>query len=205
MNEAIRDRIAALLFSDAAQKIDFSLDKIRVTGSGLSFVALAMISNAPNAVKIAVGNLQANAAATYSPAQNTLRVPTANYGLQRFEKMTLIHECVHAMRDSNGSRLRVAGGFARPTALSDETAAIIAGALFDIFGHTDGITPSFADNTGPYGCAYSVALQMVSNPGADVAAVFDVGLQNLKEVIKKDPAYKHIRLNQPYGNDGIPL
>jgi hypothetical protein len=39
----LRTRIASILLSPAAQKLDFYLDNIHVDGSGLSYVALALI------------------------------------------------------------------------------------------------------------------------------------------------------------------
>lgn len=208
MTDIIRDRLTSVLFSSAAQKIDFYLDKIHVDGSGFSYVALALLSKAKDdrGIKIAIGHLPAGAEASYDPATNTFRFPTAGYGLRRAEQMTLIHESVHALRDASGVRLRTRTGLVTPTALSDEAAAIVAGALFDIFNNpADSVTPSFASGGGAYDCAYAVAMQMVGNPGADVGAVFGVGLDNLKAQLRKDRAYAHIDLGRPYGNNGLRL
>jgi hypothetical protein len=42
--DALRTLIGTIVMSDAAQKVDFYLDKMHVDGSGLSYVALALAS-----------------------------------------------------------------------------------------------------------------------------------------------------------------
>ena len=58
--DALRAKVAAILMSPAAQKIDFYLDDIHVDGSGFSFVALALINppKGQNGVTFAIGGLR---------------------------------------------------------------------------------------------------------------------------------------------------
>jgi hypothetical protein len=127
----IRLRISSILMCDAAQKIDFYLDKIHVDGSGFSFVALALLPRprGQQGLSIAIGGMSPGAEATYDPNINTYRFPSASYGLTPFERMTILHESVHAYRDSLGRTILTPAGRVTTRSVSDEAAAYVAGAV----------------------------------------------------------------------------
>jgi hypothetical protein len=213
--DTLRSTIGSILVSDAAQKIDFYLDNIHVDGSGFSYVALALVPKPSGArgLSIAVGHMNPLAAATYAPLINTYRLPRANYGITPFERMTILHESVHALRDSMGRTVPTSTGHAVTRAVSDEAAALVAGALFFILDagprSASDTTPTWAQS-GVYSNAMSLALQILqeSNPkGCDVKKVNSVGLDAIKVAILHSPTYRHLRSNpqEVYDNNGVKL
>jgi hypothetical protein len=213
--DALRSKVGAILMSPAAQGIDFYLDNIHVDGSGFSYVALALVS-APKGVtgiSFAVGGLSPHAAATYDPVHNLFRFPNANYGSTPFERMTILHECVHTLRDSLGKKMLTKSGPIATRAVSDEAAALVAGALYFLVetGPTSATatTPSWAQS-GVYSNAMSLALQILqsSSPkGCDVKNVNSVGLEAIKAAILHNAAYTSLKSNPAriYGNNGVSL
>lgn len=96
-----------LLTSPAAKQIDFTLDRFHVDGLGLMFVAIALLSKPQgkqHGFQIRVVHLKADSEATYDPANNTFSFPSATYGTTQFQRATIIHECVHALRDVYGKK-----------------------------------------------------------------------------------------------------
>jgi hypothetical protein len=213
--DALRSTIGQILMSNAAQKIDFYLDNIHVNGSGFSYVALALVSkpSATSGLSITIGKMNPHAAATYDPLTNTYRFPRANYGGTPFERMTILHESVHALRDSMGRTIPTGTGRAVTRAVSDEAAALVAGALFFILdaGPTSAsdTTPTWAQSS-VFSNAMSLALQILqdSKPlGCDVKKVNSVGLDAIKDAILNSPTYRHLKSNpkEVYDNNGVKL
>ena len=213
--DALRARVGAILMSPAAQGIDFYLDSIHVDGSGFSYVALALISPPKGAtgIKFVVGGLSPHAAANYDPVFNTFKFPRPDYGSTPFERMTILHECVHTLRDSLGKKMLTNKGPIATRAVSDEAAALVAGALFFLLeaGPTSATatTPDWAQS-GVYSNAMSLALQILQSPspkGCDVKNVNSVGLEGIKTAILNESAYISIKHNpaRVYGNNGVRL
>lgn len=162
----LRTRIASILLSPAAQKLDFYLDNIHVDGSGLSYVALALIPTPQESqgLSIVIGGIDPKALANYDPTTNTFHFPSANYGLTPFERMTILRECVHAYRDALGSTFLTRTGRVSTRAVSEEAPALVAGALFYIEDEgpqtvSGSRTPWWA-LSGVYAQAYSLATTM---------------------------------------------
>ena len=208
--DALRALIGSIVMSDATQKLDFYFDKMHVDGSGLSYVALALLSKPRGAhgLSIAIGGLPPLAGATYDPETNTFRFPRANYGIDSFERMAILHESIHAWRDSMGPTVRTTSGRVRTRDVSEEAAAYLAGALFFIYDSgpvsASDTTPTWAQ--GIFDNALSLALQIAgqSNPkGCNVNNFNPVGVNALKEKIRKDPAYRG--LTGSYQNNGLKL
>lgn len=207
--DALRGLMGKLLMSPAAQKVNFYLDRIHVDGSGFSFVALALLPKpgGPRGFSIRVGHVSPGAEATYQPANNTFDFPSANYGTTAAQKMSIIHECVHALRDVHGAKLRTSTGPLATRSLSDEAAAYVGGALFHILDTTpDGASPTsppwVADPV--FGLAHAIALKMMSQPGL---AVTPQDAKAMRDVIMHDPVYSDLKSNprQVYGNNGVRL
>ena len=211
--DALRSKVAAILMSPAAQGIDFYLDNIHVDGSGFSYVALALVSAPKSAtgISFAVGGLSLHAAATYDPVHNLFRFPNANYGSTAVERMIIVHECVHALRDSLGKKMLTKRGPIATRAVSDEAAALVAGALFFLLeaGPTSATdtTPDWAQS-GVYSNAMSLAIQVLQSPkGSEVKNVNSVGLEAIKAAILHNAAYTSLKSNPGtvYGNNGVRL
>ena len=208
--DALRGLMGTLLMSDAAQKIDFYLDRFHVDGSGLMFVAIALLSKpkGQRGMSIRVGHVDPGAEATYDPATNTFDFPTATYGTTPFQRMSIIHECVHALRDSYGKQLRTSTGPAKTLSLSDEAAAYLAGALFHIYDTTPtGTTPtkpSWASNVAIFGVAHTLGLKMSTQSGY---AVTPQDSKALRDTIMNNPTYKFLKKNpkSTYSNNGVNL
>jgi hypothetical protein len=204
--------MSSLLMSPAAQKIDFYLDSFHVDGSGLSFVALALASkpHGSHGVTVRLGHVPPDADAAYDPAINTFDFPNANYGAtDAWQKSAIIHECVHALRDAQGRKLRTSRGTMTTLALSDEAAAYVAGALFNIFDTTPAgstpSTPTWAVNDPKLlGLAHSIAVTMSTQNGY---AVDPRDAKRLRDAIMNDPTYKDLKKapKTSYENNGVAL
>jgi hypothetical protein len=202
--DALRTRVGGILMSSAAQAINFFLDSFHVDGSGLSFVALALASKPKgvHGVTFRLGHVKHGAAATYSSSTNIFDFPAANYGTTDFERMTIVHECVHALRDANGPKLRTTSGPRTTLTLSNEAAAYLAGALFWINENSPPppappATPSWS--TAPiYGTAHTIALKMITQSGFAVAPQDAKALRDA--VMNFVPLYQNLK-NAPKTRD----
>jgi hypothetical protein len=184
--DALRTLIGTIVMSDAAQKVDFYLDKMHVDGSGLSYVALALASKprGGRGLSIAVGGLGPHAEASYDPSTNTFKFPKVNYGTVPFERMTIFHESVHVWRDSVGRTVATSSGKVKTRDVSEEAAAFLAGALFFL---------------------YALQVAGPSNPkGCNVNEFNQIGVDALKEGIRKNRAYRG-HLTGRYDNNGVRL
>jgi hypothetical protein len=203
--DALRSRVGDILMSSGAQSIDFFLDSMHVDGSGLSYVALALLTkpNGRHGVTFRVGHVDRSAAATYRPGANIFDFPSVNYGTSDFERMTIVHECVHALRDVYGPKFQTTS-----LALSDEAAAYLAGAIFWLNENSPPppappATPWFA-TTPIYGTAHAVAMKMIVATGF---AVPPDDAKTLRDAVMNTRTYLNLK-NAPktrYGNDGLSL
>jgi outer membrane protein OmpA-like peptidoglycan-associated protein len=125
--------IKTTLRSAAAQKIDFWAGNIHVDGAGLLSVVDAMINDK---ITVTIGALPADTEAQYSndtPADGHFIFPNATYGTTAFQRAAILHESVHAMQDVAGGTLLSARGSVFTKYAENETAAFIAGALFNLY------------------------------------------------------------------------
>ena len=205
MSAALRARIGSLLLSSAARKIDFTLDGFRVDGDGFLYVAIALLSptTGGRGINIRIGGVDAGFHAEYDPATNTLGFPNAGYGQTPFERMSIVHECVHVLRDARGRRLQSASGSFTTTALTDESAAYLAGALFHRFDAGADV-PVWAVLAPIYNTAHHVAGKLVHQMGRPVPAD---DAQTLRDAVANNPAYEHLKKNPKYtyDNNGVRL
>src|SRR5262249_21293560 len=141
------------------------------------YVALALYSKrdpkAGRGMTIRLGQVPPNADATYDPATNTFDFPSASYGTSPFQRGAILHECTHALRDALGARIRTSPNPKDPKlttrALSEEAAAFLAGALFQIYDTTPPggtpATPSWAQGTDVFAVAHTLAVKLVEQQG----------------------------------------
>jgi hypothetical protein len=121
----LRMRLGAQLMSHACAKIDFHWGPLHVDGSAFSFVALALASRPPHGLGCAVKKLKSGVEAQYNGPARQFEFSKPTYGTAPFERITLVHEATHAIADLRaGSKTR---------GELDETAAFVAGALFNIY------------------------------------------------------------------------
>jgi hypothetical protein len=196
----LRQRIVDLLNSDPVQKINFSFRKVRVSGSDYAYVALAMVGKSSSVnynFSVAAG-----AAATYQPKKsNTFSFPSVGYGATNaFEKMTIVHECTHAVIDAKRSSL------GQVPQLDNEISAYIAGGLYNVF---NGAPFSPPGTTGIYPEAHKLTKRMAKTIDTwhytDAYAVDNGDVAALSSAIVSSPTYGGISTSTPYGDDGLSL
>lgn len=185
--DAVRVRFASLLLSAPCQKVDFWCGGLHVNGAGLGIVAHAISGGGTEGkgIGLSVEDLGQHAAAAYEPARNAILISTADWAKEdRFERLAVVHEAIHALRDMQGSRLTYEGRPYRPRAATDEAAAYVGGCLFDIYVQEEAGTavakPAWlaARKSPVHAIAYEVALrQAAKRPGsamdrADLSTLF---------------------------------
>jgi hypothetical protein len=210
--DSLRQLMTSLLMSSAARRVNFYLDHIHVDGSGLSFVALALQSPpaGQRGFSIRVSTVGSNFEAAYDPSDNTFNFPRANYGTVdhgntdvAFQKMSIIHECIHALIDSTSAGRKT-------WALSDEAAAYVGAALYHIYDtqSDDILTPTAPPWTGAgndiFNKAHVIAVKLWKTNGY---ACDPTEAKDLRDLIARDSAYAHFRWNrkESYLNNGVGL
>lgn len=217
---ALRARMRDILLSPAAQKINFHLEGFHVDGSGFAKVArlLSVKPRCGHGFFIRVRHhLPKGVGAKYMPLINTFVFPMSIYGQAPFQRRLILHECVHALRDSQARKA---------LALYDEAAAYLADALFYVHDTTpkgaSGVTQDLAKTSGPFGVAHRIAQGIVEEGHMESIAKlvaegkmtgkdgYVVDLHDIDELlgaIREDPAYKFIKTfpGWKYLNNGVSL
>ena len=210
----LRQFVQGILLSTACQKVSFRYDGREYLGMAFAAVAHAMNprSGSIGHIDIVVRPMPAGTGAQYDPQSNAMVFPppAKAYGLTPFDRAAIVHEGVHAVRDGWGVKptrgVRFQPGGSR--AVNDETAAFIAGALYDIHWQTPGASmmptrPGWSQNlTHPFGIAWTLAQKIWQTPGATVS---DNDAAPLRAAITSlSPTYNHIQANPDvmYGNNG---
>jgi hypothetical protein len=220
---ALRRRIRDILLSAPCQKIDFyypyghgfGINRFKIDGWALSFVALALDSptTGGRGIRIEVTRIGGGAMARYVPEENLLRFPFVGFGQWAPERNGVVHECVHALRDALATTSRINGAAAVPLGrtrtVDDEAAAYIAAALFTIYEATpDGGTPQqpswIGAAKGQYIKAHAIAAKIWKTPGATIDAD---DAAELRQAIMARPLYRDLKRNPETitPNDGIKL
>ena len=204
-------RVADLLRSTPCQKVDFWLGGLHVSGAGFTAIA-HLISNAGTTgqgVTVAVGDITQNAEASYDQTTNTILVPNLDYAkTDAFQRVAVVHEAVHALRDSHGAVLSYRGRPYRPRAATDEAAAYLAGCLFDVFEQREKgeVSPSpawLAARKAPiHAVAYGVALKQAARPAGSAVERSDLSI--LVTSIRTSMRALSIELPRYYDFDGVP-
>src|SRR5262245_15060640 len=108
----LRTRVINLMFSSAAQRINFVIDDIAFSSGYFSAVASGMmIRSLPESngivwgVGFRLGKLPAGVEAAYDVNDNVIVVPSFDFGKGEFEQSVLIRECVLAWRDGMGPQV----------------------------------------------------------------------------------------------------
>jgi hypothetical protein len=185
--------LMTLVMSPSAQKIDFTLGSVHVDGSGFASVYYALVKYATSqhgGIGAEVGGVPPGAAAGYDNANNVFKFPHARFGASdENERMSLIHECVHAMQDIAAGMPRSPPG-SRPTTQSEnEAAAYIAAMLFLIY-ENPGVRLSYPPSADKHWIkALEIAYKIENAKGAHVS---DVDAIILRIWISLHPVYRSV-------------
>jgi hypothetical protein len=205
-------RITNLLFSKAAQTINFQLDSVHFVGSQFGQVATKVFLNQLgfSGVGVAFVKMDKGAAAQYDPAANEFEFPNADFGVSPDERAAIVHEGIHAWLDVRMPRVRTLvdaflKGTMTTTMAADEATAYVGGVLFYIYDNTEpGSKPKMpAGWTSPiFAEAFRIAAGIWDKPGAVVSKA---DAASLKQKIMDNSAYDNIKANPTgsYGNDGV--
>jgi len=183
--------------SDACQKIDFYFG-LHVDGSAFSYIALALASTPPNGIRCNVGGVAANQGANYDTTTNTFNVPSDSFASTNFgEKMVIVHEATHAVADATMPGTHPRGEL-------QETAAMVAGALFNIYSAPalSGPYPINPAGQGLWETAHNVAMQIAGSPGY----ALDPNVASpLRLAILANSTYSFLKTSPRYSEDGVSL
>jgi hypothetical protein len=192
----LRTRFGQILMSAACQRIDFHWGPLHPDGSAFSFIALALASKPPKGMGVAVMHLAANRGAQYNPTANRIEIPSASFGTSAFDQMSIVHEATHAIADAtNKGKMR---------GELEETAAFVAGALFNIYSAPalSGPYPFNPVGQGIFQTAHSVAMQIASSPGT---ALNPQIASPLRQQILGNPTYTFLKTQPRYTHNGVSL
>jgi hypothetical protein len=115
--------VTRILRSAAAQRIDFSIGYLHITGAGLRRVADDVDRGS---IAIEIGGVPPGAGAAYSP-DGKFYFPDRSYGFQASEEMDIVHEATHAL-----VAVYRRGRIWPPDTL-DEAAAYLSEALYNVY------------------------------------------------------------------------
>lgn len=183
--------------SGPCQRIDFHWGRLHPDGSAFSFIALALASTPPKGIRVIVNShLPAGTEASYDSVVNKFTVPSAGYGGTAFQKQSIVHEATHAISDAT-DKGQILGQL-------DETAAYVAGALFNIYSapSLSGPYPFNPVGQGLYETAHNVAMQIAATPGV---ALNPQIASPLRQAVLAHPSYAFLRRTPRYTNDGVSL
>ena len=210
----MRVRFANILLSGPCQKIDFWCGGLHVSGFELARVARAIYNcdKRLQTLNIRVGSSGAGTA-SYQTWTNTIVVPNRNYAASSeiTEHLAVVHECVHALRDSHGRTLQFNGRRYNPRGATDEVTAYVASCLFSIYqqqqcGNNAVDKPAWLNNQTfrIHAAAYEVALRQARKPSG--TALDRADLSNLFKLYTSDFRAK-LRESVPrhFDWDGIAL
>jgi hypothetical protein len=197
----LREQVGKILTSDACQKINFTLENVRVDGSDYYYVALALLNTTlgPSHVKFEIDSTIA-AQAQYRIRANTFVFRTAGVAFDKGDgHQAIVHESTHAVIDAKSAKTKI-------LRITNEMAAYIAGGLYNVFTSNNA-----NDNFPIYREAHAIAETMNKQillwnysgayaiSASRVAALRSAILANtLYAALKNDP-------NATYGDDGLPL
>lgn len=128
---ALRQRIANLLMGNVVQRIGFTIAGHDISPGGFMVIAMSLATaespgmpgHRPHTMSVQIStDLPPHAGAAYHAWSNAIQVPRANYGTTHRDRVTLVHEAVHAIFDYQRIRLG---------AMREEAAAYIADAMYE--------------------------------------------------------------------------
>lgn len=184
-----RRQFAVVLGYQAIQKINFTFDGITVSPPDYARISRAIVSGK---IKIAIDNKlgKGKAGASYRAMDNLISVSFLHYGVYPKEKVTIVHECTHAVLDMH--RIRT-------TDLKGEVVAYIADAIFQLAAGFEFTTKSRIHPTG-----VAIAQNMLST-GRRNLKVGDPDIAILATAIINNPTYLDSRdgMETEYRLNGI--
>jgi hypothetical protein len=192
----MRTRFGQILMSAACQRINFHWGPLHPDGSAFSFIALALASKPPKGMGVAVMKLAANRGAQYNPTANRIEVPSAGFGNSAFDQMSIVHEATHAIADAT-TKSSMRGEL-------EETAAFVAGALFNIYS-APALSGPYPFTPAPgsiFQTAHNVAMQIAATPGV---ALNPQIASPLRQQILGNPTYAFLKTSPRYTHNGVSL
>lgn len=206
-------RFAAILTSAACRRIDYWLGGLHVTGGGLATVARALELGGADGkgITITVSPTDANIAASYYTGVNELNVPSESWAsTDRFEKLSIVHEAIHALRDMQGVNVMWNNKPYRPKHMTDESAAYLGGCLYDIYWQQDCLgtvsesPPWLADRKAAiHAVAYKLALASTKRQNGSPIPIED--LHRLNTTYRQSARKAGINPAISIRYDGIPM
>jgi hypothetical protein len=168
--------MADTLLSSACQRIRFDFAGVAVRPGGYTVIAFSLIGPRPNRrlaanrrpMDVRVESLSAGTEAAYRALNNEIVVPSVTFGATLQEERSIVHEATHAVFDFQRTRI---------TALDEEAAAFLAGA---IFWRLSGGGPVATSITGP---ALEIAGDLVSRHPALVPWTYTVTPQQQDRLV----------------------
>jgi hypothetical protein len=226
----LRNRISAILLSDAAQKIDFRMGDERIDGSAFRAVWFALQPKPPDGdpgIEIAVGGVSDDQEAFYHPGLDTFMFRDWNAGFAKTSQATVIHESVHAWHDLRVPKIITTGNrddsHFRTWALSyaklgvmpslrSEAMAYVAESLYDIYKWTKKgdtpVPPPYRDadklpsTHALFWIAWDIAEDIMNKPGVKVP---DSVVSGLEYAIRQHPGHAKLKADPSLlgGFDGL--
>lgn len=217
----LRNVIHDVLLSPEVQKIDFDFafshgygfNRHKVDGWGFAHIAVCLKTplNSGRGISVDVKDQSAQGmGASYDDVLNRITVPSVAFGHSTGERIVLVHECTHALRDALGRKSRINGAAAVPLGRSrgveEEAEAYIAGALYLMYeAKASGL--ELKTPTSPIrAAAHAIADKIADTPGA-LVGVGDHA--DLRKAILATKTYEFMHNNMEYhypaGFEGIRL
>lgn len=188
-DQKARKQFAVVLGYQAIQKISFTFDGITVSPSDYARISRAIVSGKINiAIDKKLGGDRAGA--SYRHKKNLISVPFLPYGIYPKEKVTIVHECTHAILDMH--RIRT-------TSLKDEVVAYVADSIFHLAAGFE-----FTTKSRIHPISVAIARDMLST-GRRNLRVGDPDIAILATAIINNPTYLDTRdgMETEFRLDGI--
>jgi hypothetical protein len=195
---------------DFAFSHGYGYNRHKVDGFGFAHVALLLTTplGSGRGISVDVRTLPPDVDAQYDYGSNTLIFPSVHFGQTQMERRTVVHECVHAMRDALGAKSRINGAAAVPLGrtrgVEEEAEAYVAGQLFLAYDAMK-MGWTYEQSTDPvFAAAGAIADKLFNFPGA-LVGVGDHA--ELRKAILADKTYEFMHKNSDFryspGSNGI--
>lgn len=190
----LRKWVQAALDSALIDNIDFFYNGSRFSASDYMRVSQLVRKNI---VHVGVKWMKKDVEAEYHNVSDTLFFKRYNYGLDTYEKGTIVHEATHCILDIRRSKI---------TAVEEEVIAYIAQASYVIAG-----TDTEDRNDSIHGVARKIVKNMWKNDPGHLGSAVPKLTSSMPEIIAlatmilNDSAYQalHARPGRDYENNGV--
>ncbi len=209
----IAQRFSAILTSRPCRRLDYWVGGMHVTGAGLATIARAITIGGKNGkgIGIKIAKISSGAEAGYDPATNEILIPGRDWASSdRFQRLALVHEGIHALRDLQGRSVTWNGKAYRPLSMTDEATAYLGGCLFDIYWQEECLG-SVSENplwlmqrkAAIHAVAYKVARDHANRTSGSAITLDELLLMN--RTYRKSKRLVGVPVNSRFDNDGIPM